>query len=189
MNIELPVASSPSQNSPPTSFYQQCNHIVQVIWSLSNHHEVNKKMQNGYDFGKDLFPTGIENTEGFIYDPVTILWNFCSLGSPLCALMNLFKDNEKIKIIEIEKDFPLEITLKKRQKSVFLFIKSCKETLKMTDAELFTITDVFRDDTNYFIKVFIYIYIFFFLFIYFHYVYLFYNILYIFIYYLFIFII
>jgi len=67
--------------------------------------------------------------------------------------MNLFKDNEKIKIIEIERDFPLEITLKKRQKSVFLFIKSCKETLKMTDAELFTITDVFRDDTNYFIKV------------------------------------
>jgi len=152
MNIELPVASSPSQTAP-TSFYQQCNHIVQVIWSLSNHHEENKNMPNGYDFGRDLFPSGIENTEGFIYDPVTILWNFCSLGSPLCALMNLFKDNEKIKIIEIERDFPLEITLKKRQKSVFLFIKSCKETLKMTDAELFTITDVFRDDTNYFIKV------------------------------------
>ncbi|ORX75204.1 hypothetical protein BCR32DRAFT_272045 [Anaeromyces robustus] len=153
MNIELPVANGGASKSTPTSFYQQCNHLVQVIWSLSNHHEINKGMENGYDFSKVLFPLGTENVEGFVYDPVTVLWDFCSLGSPLCAIMNLFKGNEKIKIIEIEPNFPLEITMKKRQKSVYLFIKSCKETLKMTDAELFTITEVFRDDTNYFIKV------------------------------------
>jgi len=154
MNIELPVPNvNLLKKEPPTSFYQQCNHLVQVIWSLSNHHEINREMENGYDFSKELFPLGTENVEGFVYDPVTVLWDFCSLGSPLCALMNLFKDSQKIKIIEIEPNFPLEITMKKRQKSVFLFIKSCKDTLKMTDAELFTISDVFRDDTNYFIKV------------------------------------
>jgi len=153
MNIELPVATGGTKNTPPTSFYQQCNHLVQVIWSLSNHHEINKDMENGYDFSKELFPLGTENVEGFVYDPVTVLWDFCSLGSPLCAIMNLFKDSKKIEIVEVEPNFPLEMTMKKRQKSVFLFIKSCKETLKMTDPELFTISDVFRDDTNYFIKV------------------------------------
>lgn len=154
MNIELPAPNANIlKKEPPTSFYQQCNHLVQVIWSLSNHHDINKDMENGYDFSRELFPLGIENVEGFVYDPVTVLWDFCSLGSPLCAIMNLFKDSQKIKIIEIEPNFPLERTMKKRQKSVFLFIKSCKDTLKMTDAELFTISDVFRDDTNYFIKV------------------------------------
>jgi len=154
MNIELPVPNANLlKKEPPTSFYQQCNHLVQLIWSLSSHHEINKDMENGYDFGKELFPLGTENVEGFVYDPVTVLWDFCSLGFPLCALMNLFKDSEKIKFIEIDPKFPLEITMKKRQKSVFLFIKSCKDTLEMTDADLFTISDVFRDDTNYFIKV------------------------------------
>jgi len=162
MNIELPVPNANLlKKEPPTSFYQQCNHLVQLIWSLSSHHEINKDMENGYDFGKELFPLGTENVEGFVYDPVTVLWDFCSLGSPLCAIMNLFKDSQKIKIIEIEPNFPLEITMKKRQKSVFLFIKSCKDTLKMTDAELFTISDVFRDDTNYFIKVFFLYFLFF----------------------------
>jgi len=153
MNIELPVANGGAKKKATTSFYQQCNHLVQVIWSLSNHHEINKNMENGYDFSRELFPLGTENVEGFVYDPVTVLWDFCSLGSPLCAIMNLFKSEGKIKIIEIDPNYPLEITMKKRQKSVFLFIKSCKDILKMTDAELFTISDVFRDDTNYFIKV------------------------------------
>jgi len=154
MNIEFPVSNgSALKNAPPTSFYQQCNHLVQIIWSLSNHHDINKNMENGYDFGRDLFPLGTENSEGIVYDPVTVLWNFCSLGSPLCAIMNLFRDSQKLKIVEVEPNVPLEMTLKKRQKSVFLFIKSCKDTLKMVDSELFTISEVFRDDTNYFIKV------------------------------------
>jgi len=154
MNIELPVPNANIlKKEQPTSFYQQCNHLVQVIWSLSNHHDINKNMENGYDFSRELFPLGTENIEGFVYDPVTVLWDFCSLGSPLCAIMNLFKKSDKIEIIEIEPDYPLEITMKKRQKSVFLFIKNCKDILKMTDSELFTISDVFRDDTNYFIKV------------------------------------
>lgn len=153
MNIELPVAQPGSSNKPPTSFYQQCFQLVQKIWSLSNHHPQNESIKNGYDFGKDLFPIGTENVEGIVFDPVTLLWDFCSLGAPLCALMNLFKDSEKIEIIEIDHTFPLEITMKPRQKAIFKFIKSCKDTLKMTDSELFTISDVFRDDTNYFIKV------------------------------------
>jgi len=152
MNIELPN-SGVNKNPQPTSFYQQCNHLIQTIWSLSNHHEINKGMENGYDFGRVLFPLGTENVEGYVYDPVTVLWEFCKLGSPLCAIMNLFKDNVKINIIEVEPDMNIGMTLKKRQKSIFLFIKNCKDTLKMTDAELFSITDVFRDDTNYFIKV------------------------------------
>ncbi|ORX57240.1 hypothetical protein BCR36DRAFT_319475 [Piromyces finnis] len=152
MNIEFPVANV-AKNSPPTSVYQQCNQLIQVIWSLSNHHEINKNMENGYDFRKALFPNGTENVEGSKKDPVTILWDFCALGSSLCAIINLFKDSEKIKIIEIEPERPIDETMKMRKKSVFLFIKSCKDTFNMTDGELFNISDVFRDNTNYFVKV------------------------------------
>ncbi|KAK9700767.1 Guanine nucleotide exchange factor for Cdc42p [Basidiobolus ranarum] len=82
-------------------------------------------------------------------NPITTLWNTFRLGSSLCALFNA---TEPETLLEVDEEITLE-NLKACKHSVYHFLLACKNQLGMKDDTLFTITELYQDDTNKFLKV------------------------------------
>lgn len=79
-------------------------------------------------------------------DPATQLSKLFQQGSPLCVIFNAVKPQFKLPVVSSD-------DLKICKKSIYDFILACKKHFALTDEELFTITDVFSNSTNQFIKV------------------------------------
>lgn len=79
-------------------------------------------------------------------DAVTIVWRFFRLGSSLCALFNLLEPNALLKDA-----FPDDVKASKR--AVYDFVLGCKAELGYSDDQLFTISNVFSDNTHDLLKV------------------------------------
>lgn len=82
-------------------------------------------------------------------DPLSKLWSVCRQGSPLCILFNALCPNTPLKV---NKDPNLNQvnTCKAR---VYQFIVACRNQLSFPEEDLFTIMDLYNDDTNCFVKV------------------------------------
>jgi len=131
MNIELPVATNVRVNTD--SLFQQCLKLIEKIYPLEG-------------FDTILFP---DDDFSKISDPVKIIWDMCRLGSPLCLLYNLLQPATPLEIKQ--GDNMSKSNASKR--CVFLFIQACRTDLRIPEDELFKITDVFKEDTNLFVKV------------------------------------
>lgn len=79
-------------------------------------------------------------------DPVTHLWQFFRLGSSLCALFNAVQPRAPLNVI-------VTTDVKTCKRSVYDFVQGCKSELEYTDEELFTISNVFSDNTTDLLKV------------------------------------
>lgn len=79
-------------------------------------------------------------------DPVTHLWHFFRFGFSLCALFNTLNPQTPLKVNVTE-----DIKICKR--SVYDFVQACKSELDYSDDELFTISNVYSDNTTDLIKV------------------------------------
>ncbi|CCD26286.1 Rho family guanine nucleotide exchange factor CDC24 NDAI_0H01120 [Naumovozyma dairenensis CBS 421] len=79
-------------------------------------------------------------------DPVTQLSQLFQQGSPLCIIFNAVKPQFKLPVVSSD-------DLKICKKSIYDFILGCKKHFAFNDEELFTISDVFSNSTNHFIKV------------------------------------
>lgn len=79
-------------------------------------------------------------------DPVTVIWRFFRLGSSLCALFNLLEPNALLK-----DSLPTDVKASKR--AVYDFVQGCKAELGYSDDQLFTISNVFSDNTHDLLKV------------------------------------
>ena len=82
-------------------------------------------------------------------DPLSKLWSICRRGAPLCTLFNATKPEKPLKVDRN----PNLNTLNSCKASVYHFIVACRDQLEFTEDELFTITDLYQDDTNGFVKV------------------------------------
>ncbi|KAI9317440.1 hypothetical protein BX666DRAFT_2154039 [Dichotomocladium elegans] len=78
-------------------------------------------------------------------DPLNKLWSICREGSSLCLLYNTLKNTAPIKIGEMSKAKP--------KACVYHFIVACRDHLGMPEDHLFTVSDLFQDNTNGFVKV------------------------------------
>lgn len=79
-------------------------------------------------------------------DPVTHLWQFFRLGFSLCALFNALSPQTPLKVNVTE-----DIKICKR--SVYDFVQGCKSELDYSDEELFTISNIYSDNTSDLLKV------------------------------------
>lgn len=79
-------------------------------------------------------------------DPVTHLWQFFRLGSSLCALFNILQPHTPLNVI-------VTTDVKTCKRSVYDFVQACKSELNYSDDELFTISNVFSDNTTDLLKV------------------------------------
>ncbi|ORX60601.1 hypothetical protein DM01DRAFT_1332728 [Hesseltinella vesiculosa] len=82
-------------------------------------------------------------------DPLTRLWQLCRRGSPLCILYNAL---QPAKPLNVDQD-PTLNQLNICKASVYHFIVACRQELAFPEDEMFTISDLYQDDTNGFVKV------------------------------------
>eukprot|EP00835_Amoeboradix_gromovi_P001196 NODE_50_length_27150_cov_0.307308.p1 type:complete len:740 gc:universal NODE_50_length_27150_cov_0.307308:22087-24306(+) len=86
-------------------------------------------------------------------DPVSLLWTISRLGDPLCNLINLFLTRHKA--IEI-KDWEEAINaqnIDQCKTQILICIKKCETELFWPISELFSISDLYKDDIDGFLKV------------------------------------
>ncbi|CDH50181.1 related to cdc24-gtp gdp exchange factor forcdc42p [Lichtheimia corymbifera JMRC:FSU:9682] len=80
-------------------------------------------------------------------DPLSKLWSICRQGSNLCLLFNTLRSDTPIKLQQNDG------TSMKPKACVYHFIIACRDHLKLPEDQLFTVTDLYQDDTNGFVKV------------------------------------
>ncbi|KAI9301382.1 hypothetical protein BJ944DRAFT_243327 [Cunninghamella echinulata] len=82
-------------------------------------------------------------------DPLTKLCLLCRRGIPLSILFNALGTNQPLKI-----DVNSKLTqVNSCKASVYHFLVACRDQLLFSEEEVFTISDLFVDDTNGFVKV------------------------------------
>ncbi|ODQ59311.1 hypothetical protein WICANDRAFT_84905 [Wickerhamomyces anomalus NRRL Y-366-8] len=79
-------------------------------------------------------------------DPVTQLWALFQQGSPLCVIFNIIKPAYSLPVISSD-------DMKTCKKSIYDFILACKNYLNFDNSELFTISNVFSNETEDLIKI------------------------------------
>lgn len=90
------------------------------------------------------------NSGGAPYlNPIQLLWDTFRQGTSLCVIYNALQPEQPLSTTLDES----QNVLKQRKDRVYRFVKACKENHIVRDEELFTISELFRDDTNAFVKV------------------------------------
>lgn len=79
-------------------------------------------------------------------DPVTQLSKLFQQGSPLCIIFNAVRPQSKLTVVSSD-------DIKICKKSIYDFILGLKQHFAFNDEELFTISDVFSNSTDHFLKV------------------------------------
>lgn len=82
-------------------------------------------------------------------DPLSKLTLICRQGFPLCTLYNALKP---VKLLSVESDPNLN-ALNSCKANVYHFIVACRKYLLFPEEDMFTISDLYQNDTNGFVKV------------------------------------
>ncbi|OAC99444.1 hypothetical protein MUCCIDRAFT_148466 [Mucor lusitanicus CBS 277.49] len=82
-------------------------------------------------------------------DPLSKLTKICRQGFPLCTLYNALKP---VKPLSVDSDPNLN-ALNSCKANVYHFIVACIRDLSIPEEDMFTISDLFQDDTTGFVKV------------------------------------
>lgn len=129
--------------APPTSLYQQCLHLAGRLLCVPGF-----EIYLDPDVNPDIvtFPDGSLSPAS---DPVKALWTAFRTGAALCALYNGGRPKEPLEV----KDLDDLTSLNDCKKSVYRFLLACKTELQFRDNQLFSISELYKDDTNGFVKV------------------------------------
>ncbi|KAJ2339374.1 Guanine nucleotide exchange factor for Cdc42p, partial [Coemansia sp. RSA 2673] len=82
-------------------------------------------------------------------NPIQLLWDTFRQGTSLCVIYNALQPLEPLSTTLDE----TQNILKQRKDRVYRFVKACKENHIVRDEDLFTISELFKDDTNSFVRV------------------------------------
>ncbi|CAI2166102.1 17870_t:CDS:2 [Funneliformis geosporum] len=154
-NLSISSIESPSPTGSNTlnrpaqasqSLYPLCIDLLERLYCVEGFEQYLTKGQNNVSINSSLVGTPtLENSPNSIIrnDPITLLWQTFRLGYPLCALYNALKPQKELKI-----------TIETKPKdSVYKFLEACLKELQFKSEQLFTITQLFQDDTNGFVNV------------------------------------
>ncbi|KAI7847930.1 hypothetical protein BDC45DRAFT_547368 [Circinella umbellata] len=83
-------------------------------------------------------------------DPLSKLWSICRRGLPLCILFNALQPETPLKVDDRDPNLNQINTCKA---SVYHFLVACRTQLEFPEDDVFTITDLYSNDTNGFVKV------------------------------------
>ncbi|KAI8063249.1 hypothetical protein BC940DRAFT_335928 [Gongronella butleri] len=125
--IEAPMPGESITNKPGSqqnSLYRTCQHVLQAVSSI------------------DALQPFLNAPDGALNTPVNRLWHFCRQGAPLCILFNTLRPAQ-----------PIPADHQKPKAYVYHFIIACRDQLRFDENSLFTLKDVFHDDTNGFVRV------------------------------------
>lgn len=126
VDIPLPSASITNKPSTGTSLYHTCRSVLD-----------NLELVEGMSFYLD----------NITLDPLNKLWQLCRKGAPLAALFNSLNPTEPLKIDSNTQQ------VNECKKVVYHFIVACRNQLDFGEDDLFTLSDLYQDNTNGFVKV------------------------------------
>ncbi|KAJ3135641.1 hypothetical protein HDU90_003716 [Geranomyces variabilis] len=134
--MEIARPQQTSGTTATVSLYQQTMLLIEKLYSLP-----------GFDFY--MFPHGID--ENTVIAPFEVIWSCFRLGSPFCHLYNQLRPRKRLAVPDVPTlKPPYNNTCKK---AVYEFIVACKAELQLSDKELFSISGLYKDDTNEFVKL------------------------------------
>lgn len=115
------------------SLYQICIKLRRRLAEVPGFHKYLEEMEQREEEGSD---------------PVSSLWQCFRTGLPLLAIYNASQPEEgelKVKQSQVPEKIGKEAT--------YLFTKACNQKMNIPQSEIFTITDLFSDNTTGFVKV------------------------------------
>ncbi|KAF9545816.1 hypothetical protein EC957_010444 [Mortierella hygrophila] len=125
------------------SLYQSCLNLIERLSGVP-------------DFEEYLNPEILQNTlvgspsSSGPNDPVNQLWILFRLGSPLACIFNGLRPKEPLKINNADNNLS---NVNACKATVFRFLVACRQELQFSEENLFTISELYQDDTNGFVKV------------------------------------
>ncbi|KAI8972156.1 hypothetical protein BDB01DRAFT_900585 [Pilobolus umbonatus] len=128
--IESPTAADSitnKQSSEKSSIYHTCRSVLHALESIP---------------GFDMYLRPSEES-----DLLTQLWNICKQGSSLCYLYNTLMPHTPITVNTNSS------AANKSKAYVYHFIIACRDQLMFPEDTLFTVTDLYQNNTNGFVKV------------------------------------
>ncbi|KAF0499383.1 RhoGEF-domain-containing protein [Gigaspora margarita] len=151
-SIEAPSTMSANTLNRPAqasqSLYPQCQDLLGRLYCVEGFEQYLIQGQNSMQSNGSIVgtPTSENGPSSLILkeDPVTLLWQTFRLGYPLCALFNAFKPKKPLKV-SIEDSKP--------KACVYNFLVACREEFQLKPEQIFSITQLFQDDTNGFVMV------------------------------------
>lgn len=149
MNISVsgsaPIGATINNSSDSPSLFQLADRLHERLLSVPGLSPFLAMCAQQPDFAHNPVPSSVV-PPGKRIDPVSHLWQFFRLGSSLCALFNALSPKTPLTVV-VTND------VKTCKRSVYDFVQACKSELNYPDDELFTISNVFSDNTTDLLKV------------------------------------
>ncbi|KAI7889262.1 uncharacterized protein EV154DRAFT_515002 [Mucor mucedo] len=144
-SVEMPMPSISITNKPScgTSLYHTCRSVLDrlsLVEGMTHYLELESPSTTSPS------ESVIHNTSN---DPLTKLWELCRRGTPLATLFNALNPVEPLKAA----DTTTQQQTSECKKTVYHFIVACRNQLLFTEDQVFTLSDVYKDSTNGFVKV------------------------------------
>ncbi|KAI9319982.1 hypothetical protein BX666DRAFT_2018116 [Dichotomocladium elegans] len=146
--IDTPVAAPSVTNKPAvqgSSLYHTCRSVLDKLSAVEG-------MVDFLTEAEQIQQSSLASSEPSTSsgsDPLSKLWTLCRRGSPLCTLFNVLQPEKPLKVDRN----PSLNQLNACKASVYHFIVACRDQLNFAEDDLFTITDLYQNDTNGFVKV------------------------------------
>lgn len=146
----MPVSPTFVDQPPPP--LQRGNSVVSLYQSCLN---LLERLSGVPDFEQYLDPELLQNTQagsptGSPNDPVNQLWVLFRMGSPLATIFNGLRPREPLNVNNTDANLS---NVNACKASVFRFLVACRTELQLTEDDLFTISELYQDDTNGFVRV------------------------------------
>lgn len=135
------------------SLYPLCLDLLERLYCVEGFEQYLSQGQSNMPNNSSIVgtPTSETGPNSIIRnDPVTLLWQTFRLGYPLCVLFNALKSQKELSIEETK---PGTNKIKASKMNVYHFLVACREELQLKPEQIFTITQLYQDDTNGFVKV------------------------------------
>lgn len=143
VDIPLPSLSITNKPSTGTSLYHTCRSVLDklsLVEGMAYYLEYDSCSSSGSILSSESATSN---------DPLTKLWELCRRGTPLATLFNSTSPIEPLKI----NDYNNTMQTNECKKVIYHFIVACRNQLNFSEDDLFTLSDLFKDNTNGFVKV------------------------------------
>ncbi|PIA16088.1 RhoGEF-domain-containing protein [Coemansia reversa NRRL 1564] len=145
MDTSIPTQNMDSilnRNTPATSIYQTSVNLLDKLACIEGFEiYLSSLLENN---------TASDTQSGTPYlNPIQLLWDTFRQGTSLCVIYNALQPPEPLSTTLDESSN----LLRQRKDRVYRFLKACKDNRVVKEEDLFTISELFKDDTNSFVKV------------------------------------
>jgi hypothetical protein len=158
IDVPMPSISITNKPSSGTSVYHKCRSVLDRLalvegmtyyLEFENLNLITSPSGSSVISAESSSTTNSSNSN----DPLTKLWELCRRGTPLTTLFNATVPKEPLKL-DFTATQQQQQQMNECKKIVYHFIVACRNQLDFSEEDVFTLSDLYKDNTNGFVKVF-----------------------------------